>query len=431
VRRTPPSPARDQRADLPSTVSQWETVEAVERAHVTPRELFFDLVFVFAFTQVLLLLGRDPTITGIFHGVLVLAALWWAWVLYASLTNTVNPEDELVGAALLIALVATFVAALAVPGVFDNEGALFGAAFLVVCATHITLYAIVARENPDLLGAVLRLAPWTLLAATLILIAGFTGGARTGLWVAALAAAYVGAALSGSTGWQLHPSHLAERYGLVLIIALGEAFISIGSGATGHAVGLEEIAAAVLGVLVATAFWLAYFDFFSLRGAQILRQLQGADRASFARDAYVYAHFPMIVGIVLFAFAMKNILANVGEQLDPTVAFALYGGSACYLLTFSTIRTRFVHRLSLSRGRFVAALVLLALLPLATSVQAVAALAVVTAVWLALHAYEFVRWRDARAESRSVLASVQRLRGLPDLSRPTPRSEPAPGRNAR
>ena len=209
----------------------------------------------------------------------------------------------------------------------------------------------------------LRLAPWTLLGATLILVAGFTDGARIWLWLAALACTYVGAALSGSTGWQLHPSHLAERYGLVLIIALGEAFISIGIGATGIGIGPGEVVAAILGLLVATSFWLAYFDFFSIRGERMLRDLQGAERVALARDVYAYAHFPMIVGIVLFAFAMKTIVGHVGEELDSVAAFALCGGSALYLLTYSAIRTRIERRLRVSRGRFVAALVLAAPAP--------------------------------------------------------------------
>jgi low temperature requirement protein LtrA len=282
---------------------------------------------------------------------------------------------------------------------------LFGAAFLVVCAMHAALYALAGRGNRDLLGAVLRLAPWTLLGATLILVAGFSDGARTWLWLAALACTYLGAALSGSTGWQLHPSHFAERYGLVVIIALGEAFIAIGIGATGIEIGLGEVAAAILGLLVATSFWLAYFDFFSLRGERTLRDLQGAERVALGRDVYAYAHFPMIVGIVLFAFAMKTIIGDVSKELDSVAAFALFGGSALYLLTYSAIRVRVERRVRLSRGRFVAALVLILVLPLTTMVPALAALALVTAVWLALHTYEFVWWRGARAESRSSLGS--------------------------
>jgi low temperature requirement protein LtrA len=381
---------------------------AVEQEHsVTPRELFFDLVFVFAFTQVATLLTDDPTFAGIGRGVLVVAALWWPWTAYAWLTNTVDPEEGFVGAALLVALIAMFIAALAVPGVFDDDGVLFGAAFLVVVAMHLALYALAGRGHRDLLAAVLRLAPWTLLGATLILVAGFgfAEGARIWLWVAALASTYVGAGLSGSTGWRLHPSHLAERYGLVLIIALGEAFVAIGIGATGVGIGPGEVIAAILGLLVATSFWLAYFDFFSIRGERMLADLRGPDRIALARDVYAYAHLPMIVGIVLFAFAMKTIVGHVGEELDSVVAFALCGGSALYLLAYSAIRIRIERRVRLSSGRFVAALALLLVLPLATTIPALAALALVAVIWLALHAYELVLWREARAESRSMLAS--------------------------
>jgi low temperature requirement protein LtrA len=379
---------------------------AVEQEHgVTPRELFFDLVFVFAFTQVTTLLANDPTFAGIGRGVLVLGALWWPWTAYAWLTNTVDPEDGFVGGALLVALIAMFVAALAVPGVFDGDGVLFGASFFIVCAMHLALYTLAGRGNRNLLAAVLRLAPWTLVGATLILVAGFADGARTWLWLAALASTYVGAGLSGSTGWRVYASHLAERYGLVVIIALGEAFVAIGIGAAGISLGLGEVVAAILGLLVATSFWLAYFDFFSIRGARILADLRGPDRVALARDVYAYAHLPMIVGIVLFAFAMKTIVGHGGEELGSAAAFALCGGSALYLLTYSAIRMRVERRLSVSRGRFVAALGFLLLLPFAAMIPALAALALVTAVWLALHAYELVWWREARAESRSLLAS--------------------------
>ena len=164
----------------------------------------------------------------------------------------------------------------------------------------------------------------------------------------------------------MHPSHLAERYGLVVIIALGEAFVAIGIGATGTGIGLGEIVAAILGLLVATSFWLAYFDFFSIRGERMLADLRGPDRVALARDVYAYAHLPMIVGIVLFAFAMKTVVGHVGDELDSVAAFALCGGSALYLLTYSAIRIRIERRVTVSRGRFVAALVLLLVLPLAT-----------------------------------------------------------------
>ena len=372
---------------------------AAAREHVTPRELFFDLVFVFAFTQVTALLAADPTFGGIGRGVLVLAVLWWAWAAYAWLTSSVDPEETLVGVAMLVAMIATFVVALAVPGAFGDDGVLFGAAFLVVCATHLALYVSAAGTDTDLVAAVLRLAPSTLLGAALILVAGFADEARPWIWLVALAIVYGGAALSGPTGWHLHPSHFAERHRLVIILALGEAFIAFGIGATGIAIGPGEVLVAILGILVAASFWLAYFDFFGIRGEQLLRDLDGAERVATERDTYTYAHFPMIVGIVLFAFAMKTIVADVGDDLEPAVAFALCGGSALYLLAYSVIQTRLKRRPALSRDRFLAALMLVLLLPIATMVPALAALTLITAVWLALHTHELVCSRR-RATSR-------------------------------
>ena len=113
----------------------------------------------------------------------------------------------------------------------------------------------------------------------------------------------------------------------------------------------------------------------------------------------------MIVGIVLFAFAVKTIVGHVGDELDSVAAFTLCGGSALYLLTYSAIRIRIERRLTVSRGRFAAALALLLLLPVAMAVPALAALALVAAVWLGLHAYELLWWREARAEARSALVS--------------------------
>jgi len=190
----------------------------------------------------------------------------------------------------------------------------------------------------------------------------------------------------------------------VLIIALGEAFIAIGIGSNGIGIGAGEVVAAILGLLVATSFWLAYFDFFSIRGERILMELEGPERVALGRDVYAYAHFPLIVGIVLFAFATKTIVAHVGGELDSVTAFALCGGSAIYLLAYSGIRSRVQRRVSVSPGRFVAALLLLLVWPMATSVPALVGLALVAAIWVALHTYELVWWREARAESRSLLA---------------------------
>ena len=376
--------------------------QQVEQEHpVTPLELYFDLVFVFAFTQVTTLLSDDPTWGGLGRGLLILAALWWAWAGYAWLTNTVNPDEGAVWGAMLVAMAAMFVAALAVPDAFGHHALVFGAAFLIVNLMHIALFVLAGRGDADLLAAVLRIAPSTLAGAALIIGAAFVhGAARAMFWLAALAIGYFAPLLGGMSGWHVHPAHFVERHGLILIIALGESLVAIGLGARGTGIGAGVIVAAVLGFVVATSFWLAYFDFFPMRGRQMLEERRGEARTALARDAYTYLHLPMVVGIVLFALAMKETLAHVGDELETIPALGLCGGSALYLFAYVGLRLRLSR--TVGRGRFAAALVFVLLLPVALAVPALVALALTAAVWIALHAYEIIWWREARAQTRAL-----------------------------
>jgi len=374
----------------------------VEREQrVTPLELFFDLVFVFGFTQVTTVLSDDPTWGGLGHGLLILAALWWAWAAYAWLTNTVDPGEGAVWGAILVAMAAMFVAALAVPDAFGRHGVVFGVAFLIVNVMYLTLYVLGARGDRDLLAAILRSAPWALAGAALIIAAGFVhGGLKPMLWLAALAVGLFGPLLGGMSGWRVQPAHFVERHGLIVIIAIGESLIAIGLGARGTGLHTGVILAAVLGLVVVTSFWLAYFDFFSVRGEQMLTDRSGVERIALARDVYTYLHLPMVAGIVLFAFAMKTTLAHVGDELDTISAVGLCGGPALYLLAYVALRFR-VSR-TVGRGRLIAAVACALLLPIALVVPALVALTLMAAVWVSLHAYEIIWWREARARTRAL-----------------------------
>src|SRR5205085_8616341 len=177
-------------------------LHAEREQRVTPLELFFDLVFVFAFTQVTTVLSDDPTWRGLGHGLLILCAAWWAWAAYAWLTNTVDPTEGAVWGTMLVAMAAMFVAALAVPEAFGRHGVVFGVAFLIVNVMYLTLYALAARGDRDLLAAILRIAPLALAGSALIVAAGFVHGAlRPILWVAALAVGLFGPLLGGISGW--------------------------------------------------------------------------------------------------------------------------------------------------------------------------------------------------------------------------------------
>jgi low temperature requirement protein LtrA len=374
--------------------------QAEREQRVTPLELFFDLVFVFAFTQVTTVISDDPTWRGLGRGLLILAALWWAWAAYAWLTNTVDPGVGVVSGAVLVAVAAMFVAALAVPDAFGRHGVVFGIAFLIVNVMHLTLYALGARGDRDLLAAILRSAPSALAGSALIVAAGFVhGGLRPLLWLAAIAVGLFGPLLGGLSGWRVQPAHFVERHGLIVIIAIGESLVAIGLGARGTALGTGVIVAAVLGLVVSTSFWLAYFDFFTIRAQQLLTDRRGTQRIALARDAFTYLHLPMVAGIVLFAFAMKKTLAHVGGELDTIPAVGLCGGPALCLWAYVALRLR-VSR-TLGGGRFVAAIACSALIPIALAVPALVALTLVATVWIALHAYELIWWREARAQTRA------------------------------
>jgi low temperature requirement protein LtrA len=376
---------------------------AEREQRVTPLELFFDLVFVFGFTQVTTVLSDDSTRRGLGHGLLILAALWWAWAAYAWLTNTIDPDRGAVWGAMLIAMAAMFVAALAVPDAFGRHGVVFGVAFLIVNVMYLALYSLGARSDRELLAAILRTAPMALVGAALIVAAGFVHGSlRPILWLAALAVGLFGPLLGGIRGWRVQPAHFVERHGLIVLIAIGESLIAIGLGARDTRLGAGVIVAAVLGLAVATSFWLAYFDFFQIRGEQLLNDRSGVERIALARDVYTYLHLPMVAGIVLFAFAMKATLAHVGEVLDTIPALCLCCGPALYLFAYVVLRLR-VTRV-LGGGRLVAAVACALLVPVALAAPALVALALVALVWVALHAYEIIWWREARAETRALRA---------------------------
>jgi low temperature requirement protein LtrA len=370
---------------------------------VSPLELFFDLVFVFGFTQVTTVLSNNPTWSGLGHALLILVALWWAWAAYAWLTNAVDPSEGLVWGTVMVAMAAMFVAALAVPEVFGRHGVVFGVAFFIVAGMQLTLYTLAARGDRDLFKAILRIAPSAVAGAALILAAGFVhGGLKPLFWVVALGIGFFGPLLVDLSGWRVHPAHFVERHGLIVIIAIGESLVAIGLGARGTRLGAAVIVAAVLGFVVAASFWLAYFDFFTIRAQQLLTDRSGIPRIALARDTYTYLHLPMVGGIILFAFSLKTTIAHVDDELAAVPALCLCGGPALYLLAYVAVRVRIARHPG--GGRFVAAIACVALFPAALSVPALVALSLVAAVWVALHAYELIWWREARAQTRALRA---------------------------
>jgi low temperature requirement protein LtrA len=367
-----------------------------EEKRVAPLELFFDLVFVFAITQVTALMSADPTWTGLGRGMLVLAALWWAWAAYAWLTNYIAAEEDRERLLMLAVMGAFFVTALAAPEAFGDHALLFAVAYAAARWLHIFIFA-EANEDVDAREAIGRLARTAIPAPALLIVAAFLDGpAQTLAWVVALSTDFAGPYVFGVRGFRVSPGHFAERFSLIVIIALGESIVAIGTGL--HELDAGTVAAALLGLILAFGIWWAYFDVVAIVAERRFRDAEGLRRIRIARDSYSYLHLPMIAGIVLMALGMKKTLLHVDEPLATVPSVALFGGIAAYYAGHVGFRLRNVH--TLNRQRLVALFVCLALIPLGTEVDAIVALALACLVTSSVIAYEALRYAEARSRIR-------------------------------
>jgi low temperature requirement protein LtrA len=366
---------------------------------VTPLELFFDLVFVLAITQCTALMSHHPTWSGIAQGLLVLGMLWWAWTGYSWLTSVIDPEEGAVRLVMFGAMAALLLVSLCVPEAFGDLALAFALIYGVVRTAHIALFMLASPEDDALRHSVLGLAASTAVAVALLATASlFDGLSQGALWALALLLDMGGPYFFGSEGWKLVPGHFAERHGLIVIIALGESIVAIGVGAS-HALDLGIGTAAVLGVALTAAMWWVYFDVVAIVAG---RRLAGAEvgkvQNEMARDSYSYLHLVMVAGIVLVAFGLKTTIGHFDAHMHTVPAFALLGGLALYLLGHVAFRYRHVH--TINRQRLLLAIALLILVPVATEVPALAALAVADVLIWAMIAYETRSYGEGRRRVR-------------------------------
>ncbi len=375
-----------------------------EGERVRPLELFFDLVFVLAITQCTALMSHHPTWSGLAQGLLALGMIWWSWVGYSWLTSVIDPEEGAVRLVIFAAMAAMLVASLCIPSAFDDLALAFAVAYGFVRIAHIALFMLASPDDDALRRSVIGLAASTAVGVGLLATASlFDGVAQGSLWGLALFLDMAGPYFFGSEGWKLVPAHFAERHGLVVIIALGESIVALGIGAAG-ALTAEIVAVAVLGVALAAAMWWIYFDVVAIVSAKRLAKMTAGRRLNeMARDAYSFLHLPMVAGIVLVAFGMKVAIAHPDEHLADTPAFALLGGVAVYLLGHVAFRYRQIQ--TLNRQRLGLAIVLLILMPAATAVPALVALAVVNILIWALIAYETRSYGEGRERLRREAAA--------------------------
>ena len=392
--------------------------QGTEEAVVTPLELFFDLVFVFVLTQVTAYMAHELSWHGVLRGVLVVILLWWAWTGYAWLANLVSAEQPQIKVVMFVSMAAMFLMALCIPEAFDDApGGIFGPIVLALCyllfrIMHLLLFWLVSADDPGLRGQLLRFTPAVIGGTAMLLIASqFRGWTQTLLWVGALAVDYLGTALGGASGWRLPaPGHFAERHGLIIIVALGESIVAIGVGVAERPISYAIIVASVLGLALASAMWWAYFDVSALQGEHALNTEPIETRPRLARNAFSYAHLPLVISIVLVALGLKKLLEYVADTeqhrlsdpLHGPALAALLGGVVLYLLAHVIFKWLTVHMLSVVR--LAAAAVLLAAWALVGHLPALAQLGVTVAVLVLALVVESLVWAEPRRHIRAELS---------------------------
>ncbi len=348
-------------------VAEAPAPEALEERRSSPVELLWDLVFVFAITQVTTLLWRDLTWRGFGRAMLVLALVWWAWSAFVWAANAQAADSPTLRACLLVSSVAIFITGLSVPHAFGTEATLFAATYAVVRLLHLALYADASRQGNASWSGITGFAFTVMIGVVLLVGGSFADGAlRTGLWVLAAAIDYAGPAWLARDrlrGLQhVAIAHFAERYGLFVIICLGESIVAIGVGALGasadRALTGELVLAVTLGLLITIAMWWTYFEAFASRAEQRLREYE--DPVLAAVDGYSYIHLVIVAGIITFAVGIKVLTRDsVSVPLPEAARLALCGGVATYLLGHAGFALRMVGELEHEKIAVAAALLVL------------------------------------------------------------------------
>ncbi|MBB5115217.1 low temperature requirement protein LtrA [Micromonospora echinospora] len=340
----------------------WTVRRSAPGSRTTRLELFYDLVFVFAFLSVTTLTASVLTPVNLYRFLLVLALLWWSWTGFARMGNAFRADQGVLPLVGVVTVAATFLLVLSTPSAFANRGGwlpgplVFAGCYFVIRTAQLTVFAWADRADPARRrGLRIRfLAPTV--ATALLVVAGilpgrlaqerFAVGLQLALWTLALLVEYLSGAILGQQWWVVvSAGHWAERHALIVLVALGESLIALGLGPKrGLPLTGPVAVAALLGVVIVATLWWAYFDTLSFALEQALHQARDrAARLRLARTVYTFLHLPMVAGIILFALGLKDLLAEAtspatpawGPPLGTFWAGILFGGVGLYLLSIA------------------------------------------------------------------------------------------------
>jgi low temperature requirement protein LtrA len=354
--------------------------ETIDRsARVSTLELFFDLVFVFTITQLtgVLVAGGDEA--SALQVVVMLAVIWWMYDGYAWLTNAIATDLLRFRLLLLGGMGAFLVIALAIPSAYVSTGLAFGLGYAVVVLLHAGMYA--KGTSVSEVAAILRIVPFNLTAAAMVLLGGALGGRPQDLlWAGAALLLWFTPWFTSTEGFVIAAEHFCERHGLVIIVALGESIVVVGAAAAGVPLDLRLAVVALLSLALSAALWWLYFrDESAVEHAMV--EASPARRARLALVGFGYWHYGLLLGVVALAAGLKKA---VGDPYDPLAGWiGLELGVGVALFAACTVGFRTTLGIGVSRSRILAALAALATIPIGTEWSAAGQLAVLTAIVVA------------------------------------------------
>jgi low temperature requirement protein LtrA len=366
---------------------------------VTPLELFFDLVYVFAVTQLSHLLLAHLTVGGVLQTLFLLFVVWWAWQYTTWFTNWFDPDVLPVRLILVAVMLASLVMSVAIPGAFGESGLMFAIAYVAIQVGRTTFAVFALGASHPLGGGFRRILAWFSAAGVLWVAGGLLEGeARYELWLLALATDYFGPVVgywtpglgrSRTEEWTIEGAHFAERCQLIVIIALGESILVTGTTFSEITVSATTVAAFVVAFLGSAALWWIYFARSAYDASEAI--VRSDDPGRMARSAYTYSHLPMIAGVIAVAAADELILAHPADPGTVASIWLILGGTALFVAGDGFFVWAVSDRVLWSR--LVAALALTALAPVGFVVPALALSAITALVVVLLAAWDAAAYR--------------------------------------
>jgi low temperature requirement protein LtrA len=375
-----------------------------EEQRATFFELFFDLVYVFAVTQLSHHLLKDLGWSGAAETAFMLVALYWAWNYTTWMTNWFDPDTVPVRLVLVFVMLASLLMAVAIPEGFGEHALLFACAYSGLQIGRNAFVVVVTPRGPFNQNF-RKILAWSVLSAPLWLAGGIVDadGFRWVLWLGALgldlAAPLVaywlpGAGAAPMSQWQIEGAHFGERFQLFVIIVLGESVVLAGATASDKGLSMDVVAALLLAFLSSTALWWLYFDQVAGTVLERIRAATAEERGRIGRDIYTYLHLPVIAGIVLVAVGDELVLGHPTDDLHDAGALVALGGPALFLLGLMACAARLGHAQSLPR--VVAVVALLAAVPLAGGADGLVVSGLLTALLAVLVLAEQLRSQPAQ-----------------------------------